>query len=203
MSEYTIDGESVISAVTAGTEFHCYDADSSKRTKKATASQLWLPSGRFRYLTAPVGWAAYSSTGTNTTLVAGTMYWADVVISRVMTVTGIGVLNGATVGTDKGLVALFDYNGNLLANSATAGATTSGANAFQQYAFTLTYTIVTPGQFFIGYQSNGTTDTIRTIAASTWADVLTKSATGSFGAIPTLTVPTTFTADKGPYAYIY
>jgi hypothetical protein len=203
MSEYTIDGEGQITAVTANTEFHCYDKDSSLRTKKALASQLWLPSGRFRYLTAPVGWAAYNSTGTNKTVVAGTMYWADVVIPRAMTLNGIGVLNGATVGTDNGLVALFDYQGNLLANSALAGAATSGANAFQQRAFTSTYAVVTPGQFYIGYQSNGTTDTIRTIAVSTWADVLTKSATGTFGTVPTLTVPTTFTADVGPYAYVY
>jgi hypothetical protein len=54
-----------------------------------------------------------------------------------------------------------------------------------------------------GYQSNGTTDTLRTIAATTWADVLTTGVTGTFGTAPALTPPTTFTADKGPYAYVY
>jgi hypothetical protein len=40
MSEYTIHGEGSISSVTSGTEFHAYDADSTQRTKKATAAQI-------------------------------------------------------------------------------------------------------------------------------------------------------------------
>ena len=38
---------------------------------------------------------------------------------------------------------------------------------------------------------------------NTFVDVLTKSVTGTFGTLPSLTVPTTFTADKGPIAYVY
>ena len=204
MSEYTIDNEAAIAAVTSGTEWHVFDKDASGRTKKVSASQALPVTGRFRFLTAPVGWAAYGSTGTNTTLVAGTTLFADVVILKpTFALTGIGVLNGATVGTDKGIVYLYDSAGNLLANSALAGATTSGANAFQQYVFTAPYTTLNPGRFWIGYQSNGTTDTLRTIAASTWADVLTTGVTGTFGTAATLTPPATFTADKGPYAYVY
>ena len=40
MTEYTIDGEGAIAAVTSGSEFHCFDKDSTLRTKKATAAQL-------------------------------------------------------------------------------------------------------------------------------------------------------------------
>jgi hypothetical protein len=40
MTEFTMDAEGAISSVTAGTEFHVFDADSSKRIKKATATQV-------------------------------------------------------------------------------------------------------------------------------------------------------------------
>jgi len=160
--------------------------------------------GRYRHLTIGGNLGTLSSLGTNKTLVAGTTYVADIFIplSSVL-LTGIGVLNGATVGTDKGIVSLYDSTGVLMANSALAGATTSGANAFQQYAFTATYTTVKPGRFWIAYQSNGTTDTIRTVATATWVDLLTQSNTGAFGTLPALTPPTTFTADVGPVAYAY
>jgi hypothetical protein len=161
-------------------------------------------SGPSKYTTVPIGHVAYASMGTNTTLVAGTTYWAELFIPRNMTVTGIGVLNGATVGTNKWIVALYpSAGGAAAANSALAGVTSSGANAFQEIAFTGTYAAVGPARYWVAFQSNGTTDTLRTIAASTFVDVLTTSATGSFGTLPSLTVPTTFAADKGPIAYVY
>jgi hypothetical protein len=160
--------------------------------------------GKSRFSTVPIGFTAYGSFGTNTTLVAGTTYWAEVFIPRNVTLTGIGVLNGATVGTNKWVVGLYgSAGGSVLANSALAGATSSGADAFQELAFTGTYAAVGPARYWIAFQSDGTTDKARTIAASTFVDVLTKSATGSFGTLPSLTVPTTFTADVGPAAYVY
>lgn len=161
-----------------------------------------LATGRSRFHTVPIGSVAYSSFGTNTTLVAGTIYVAEMLIGRQLSLTGGGVLNGATVGTDKGIACLFDSTGNLVANSATAGATTSGANTFQQYAFTAVY-LANPGRYWLGYQSNGNTDTIRTIAVSTFIDSLAKSYTGVFGTLTQLTVPTTITADTGPIGYVY
>jgi len=172
----------------------------ARRLARGTAS-----TGRSRYSTVPIGSVAYGSVGTNTTMVAGTIYWAELYVPRNITVASINVLNGATVGTDKGIAAIYDSNGLLLTNSALAGATTSGANTFQSYApatATGTYDLVGPARYWIAYQSNGTTDTIRTIATATFIDVLTTSATGAFGTLTALTVPTTFTADKGPVAYI-
>ncbi|MDB5611330.1 MAG: hypothetical protein JWP25_8230 [Bradyrhizobium sp.] len=160
--------------------------------------------GRYRFPTITGNLGTLSSLGTNKTLVAGTTYVADLFIPLAsVLLTGIGVLNGATVGTDKGIVSLYDATGVLLAQSAAAGATTSGANAFQQYAFTAAYTTIKPGRFFVAYQSNGTTDTIRTIATATWIDVLSQSNAGVFATLPALTPPTTFTADVGPVAYAY
>lgn len=160
--------------------------------------------GRFRYPTITFGSTAYGSLGTAVSSVNGTIYFADVYVERDFTATGVGILNAGTVGTNLGIVALYSAGGALLANSALAGATTAGANVFQQYAFTATVKILGPAQFFIAYQANGATDNFRAIAASTFVDVVTKSQTGVFGTIPaTFTVPTTFTADVGPAAYLY
>jgi hypothetical protein len=114
-----------------------------------------------------------------------------------VSLTGIAILNGATVGTDKGIAYLYDSAGQLVASSALAGATTAGADAFQTYAF-VTAPTVQPGRYFIVYQQNGTTDTVRTIAASTFIDCLTSSATGTFATALNFTPPTTITADQRP-----
>jgi hypothetical protein len=136
--------------------------------------------------------------------VAGTIYYAEVEIRRNITLTGVGVLNGATVGTNNWIVGLHtSAGGAVVANSALAGVLSSGANAFQQIAFTATYDATGPGRYWIAFQSNGATDTARTTAVSTFVDVLTKSTAGAFGTLPSLTVPTTFTADVGPIAYVY
>lgn len=160
-------------------------------------------SQKFRFSTVPVGSVAYGSVGTAVSCVNGTTYWASVYITGTMVMTGIGVLNGGTVGTNNGLVALYNADGVLVANSALAGALTASANAFQQRAFTSPYTALGPGLYYIAYQANGATDNVRMVAASTFIDVLTKSAAGTFGTLPALVVPTTFTADVGPVAYVY
>jgi len=111
------------------------------------------------------------------------------------------VLNGTTVGTDKHLLILYDGTGNLIANSATAGATTSGASTYQTYAFTTPYYVVGPAKYYACLQSNGTTDSLRMLTAGTQDNITTKAVTGqTFGTIAaTFTVPTTFTTVVGPY----
>lgn len=161
--------------------------------------------GRIKYSNVPIGQVAYGSVGTNTTPSATAFYLTDVVIPYpvVFSATGIGVLNGGTVGTDKMLVALYDASGYLLANSDTAGATTSGTDAFQQYAFLVPVTLQ-PGRYIIGVQINGTTTRFRTVATLTNVDVIGGTITSVFGTIPTtITVPTTLTADKAPVCYLY
>jgi len=146
---------------------------------------------------------AFASAGTNTTMVAGTLYRSEIFVPFLATWTGIGILNGTTAGTDNGLVALYDSNGVLITNSAVAGALSTGANAFQNRAFLNTVTL-TPGRYFIAYQQNGTTATIRTHAAANGGNQMTSSATGTFGTVPaSFTAPTTFTADVGPIGWLY
>ena len=80
--------------------------------------------------------------------------------------TGIGTLNGATVGTDHLMVALYDTTGALIANSAVAGVLSAGANAFQEIAFTSATAPLAPGRYFLAVQCNGTTATTRRMAAA-------------------------------------
>lgn len=149
----------------------------------------------------PIGAVAYSSLGTSAVHVAGSIYVSEVQVVGWKTLTGIGVLNGATVGTDNLIVALYDTNGKLLANSATAGTLSAGANAFQQIAFTSTYAIK-PGRYFIALQCNGTTATTRRIAASTYLNFASVTA-GTFGTLPAITPPTSTASDAGPIGYLY
>lgn len=162
------------------------------------ALQAWT-----KYPTVPIGSVAYGSFGTSTTPVAGTIYWASLFLPRKMTATGLGYLIGGTGGTDKVIGALYSSAGVLLANSAIAGTTVGTNDTLQDLAFTTAYAVTAPGLYYVAIQMNGTTARFRSVAASTFLNLLTASATGVFGTLTALTVPTTFTADKGPIAYIY
>lgn len=153
------------------------------------------------YTTFPIGSVAYGSLGTNTTPVAGTVYVAQLNIPVGITIDTIGCLNGGTVGTDKAIYSLYDSTGALIANTALAGVTTSGTDAFQEIALTASEILV-PGVYYVGWQTNGTTTRFRTAAASTYITMATGSATGTFGTLPAITVPTAFVADKGPFCYV-
>jgi len=163
--------------------------------------------GSFYRVTLPyIGSVAYTSAGTNTAIAAATsMYCTELDVPASKFVTGLGVLNGATVGTDKHLAILYDATGNLLANSATAGATTSGASTWQTFAFTTPYFVVGPAKYYACLQSNGTTDTVRMLTAGQLDNLTTKAVTGqTFGTIASsFTVPTTFTTVVGPYWELY
>jgi hypothetical protein len=151
-----------------------------------------------------LGSAALSGFETaGTAPVAGTINLTEIYVPYVQTWTGIGKLNGTTVGTDKHIVALYGSNGALLANSAVAGTTTAGASVFQNQAFTSPITLA-PGRYFLGVQSNGTTDTLRHLLAANGSNVCTSATAGTFGTLPaTMTVPATFTTAVGVITQLY
>jgi hypothetical protein len=158
--------------------------------------------GRFRYLTSNAIQGSLTGLGNATTDTAGGCFFADLIVERLMISTGGAVLNGVTVGTDSNAVYLYDYSGALIASS--AAALTAGASAFQQRAWT--QPVILPyGQYFLMYQTNGTTDTFQTIKAATWVDAVTGTQTGTAGSPPTqlTTVPTSFTANQGVIGYCY
>lgn len=143
--------------------------------------------------------------GTDKAAVAGTRFSCSVFIPHNLLVTGIGYLVGSVGGTDLVLAELHDADGKLLATSALAGATVGTAATMQNLALTAPVEIVGPGWYYLSITMNGTTGKLRTLAAATAlaTTALTKSATGTFGTVGDLTVPTTFTADVGPVAYTY
>ena len=141
-----------------------------------------------------------TTTGTNVTPVSGTVYVSELFIPTRMRLTGIAYSIGTVGGTDKAIAILWDAAGNAVAYSATAGTTVGTAATFQSLDFTSTVNVYGPALYYAGVMVNGTTCRLRTHAAGAH---FTKSATGTFGTIPTLTVPTSFSADTGIIACTY
>lgn len=156
----------------------------------------------------PIGGVAYGSLGTSTTPVSGTVYWTSLQLPLDKTVGSIACLNGGTASTNLLLYGIWNNSGVLLANTAIAGTLAANADTFQSMAIaqvggaTATTIALKAGRYWVGWQTNGTTTRVRTVAASTYIDVASTSATGTFGTLPALTVPTTFTADKAPICYV-
>lgn len=141
---------------------------------------------------------------TSTTPVATDVYMTQIEIPYNMTLTGINVLNAATVGTNKWILALFDSTGAVIANTALAGVLTSGASAYQQIAFTAPVAVKGPGTYWIAGYMNGTTDRFYTIPAFGAPAGLAGLVTGqTFGTVSAVTLPTTFTAAQGIIGYTY
>lgn len=125
-------------------------------------------------------------------------------IPQTMLITGLGVLNGTTVGTDKRVLILYDNGGKVLANSATAGITTASASVYQKHAFTAKYLAVGPARYFACMQVNGTTDTTRHSITAVNDNILAGKITGvTFGTVAAITVPSTYTTALGPYYLVY
>lgn len=145
-----------------------------------------------------------ASQSTSATPSATTLYLTQIWVPHNVTLTGIGVLNAATVGTNKYIVALFNSSGVPVANSSTAGILTAGASAFQQVPFTGTYSALGPRTYWVGVYVNGVTDRYYAIPTIGQALGLAGTVTGqTFGLVTTVVLPTTFTADVGPVIYTY
>ena len=140
--------------------------------------------------------------GNDTANTNGDIYWAPVYIPQNVTLTGVTFSIGSVGGTDKAIAALYNSAGTLLANSATAGTTVGTANTFQSLAFTGTYAAVGPGVYYVAMQFNGTTAKFRahTLAGYVFA---ANSQAGTFGTLASITPGTTYTANKGPIAFVY
>lgn len=153
-------------------------------------------------------WGAWipgaAAQATSATPSATVLYMTQIWIPHNETVTGVGVLNAATVGTNKYIVALFSNAGVPLANSTTAGVTTAGASVFQQIPFTGTYSLTGPSTYWVGIYVNGVTDRYFAIPTIGQALGLAGSVSAqTFGIVSSVTLPTTFTADVGPVIYVY
>ncbi len=147
---------------------------------------------------ADSGVAPTLTTGTDTTPTAGTVYWSSLYLPCPRLLTGAALLWGSAIGTDKAIVSLYDALGNLVANSALAGTTSSTLATFQQIAFTSVYN-AEHGDYIVGVSVDGTTCRLRLSVANGNRG---GSVAGSFGTLAAaLTVPTSNAA--GPYMYVY
>ena len=191
----------IVASQTTGTTLDLSSTLSVTGTSTLTGGVV-ASSGQFKNYN---GWASPTLTsGTSTTPSTTTVYLSQIFVAANATLTGIKINNGATVGTDKYIVALFNSAGTPVANSALAGTTTSGANVYQTIPFTATYAAVGPAVYWIALYVNGTTDRFFSVPAVGEHAGLAGSVTGqTFGTVAAVTLPTTFTADKGPVAFTY
>lgn len=128
------------------------------------------------------------------------IYCTEIDLPYSMVMTGLAVLNGTTVGTNKHFAILYDSSGNVLANSTTLGTTTAGASTYQKLNFVNKYFAVGPARYFACDGLNGTTDTIRHAITAVNDNVLGGTITAQvFGTAAKITVPSTFTTAKVPY----
>lgn len=152
------------------------------------------------------GATLYTGINTNGTAVgATTLYCTEMNIKQSVLLTGLSILNGTTVTGNLRYAILYDSGGNLLANSALAGQGSVTASVYENYAFTRTFYAVGPARYFSCLQDNaGGSTTVRMAITGQSDQVLTKGQTGAtFGTVPTLTVPTTFTTAVGPFMATY
>jgi hypothetical protein len=132
------------------------------------------------------------------------IYCSEVDVPYSMLLTGLAPLNGTTVGTNKHFAILYDSTGNVLANTAAAGTTTSGASTYQKMNFVTKYYAVGPARYFACDGLNGTTDTIRHAITAVNDNILGGTITAQvFGTAAAITVPTTFTTAKVPYFLLF
>lgn len=139
--------------------------------------------------------------GTDSTPVNTEVYFQRLNIPQSATLTGVQYLIGSVGGTDKAIVALYDYKGNVLANSALAGVTVGTLATVQQLPFTAPYVVTGPGVYHIGLSFNGGTARYRATAAGgfTWANKATGQTFGTLGAITPPTASTTSAFIGGTY----
>jgi hypothetical protein len=155
----------------------------------------------------PTGGTLYTALETAGTAAGASteMYCTQVNLPFSKLLTGLKVLNGTTVGTNKFQVMLYDSGGKLLANSAAAGATTANASTYQAVAFTTPFYAVGPTAYFGCFTLNGTTDTVRHLVTSADQGLLAGKITGlTFGTAPaSITPPSSFTTALGAYLELY
>lgn len=156
--------------------------------------------------------------GTNTTPVAGTVYYGTLELPRTMWITGLSALNGQVAATDVVRLQIYRADGVSLGNTALAGATASGFWRFQDQDLVTAVLAPGPARYWISYQTNGTTTRFVSVPAPISA-AQTTATTGMIGssftgglstaaAIGNLigtasALPTTAIGDTIPVACVY
>ncbi len=158
------------------------------------------------YTYPPQADTTLASTSTTDTASASNkaIYMASLFVPVNCTVTGIAVLNGTNVTTDKFVNYIINAAGTVLGSTAILGTVPNPADTYQETDLTTPLVIRGPAVYFIGRQHNGTTITLQKMLAAKGVYNLAGTVAGtSFGAETSVVPPTTFTADMGPFGYLY
>lgn len=140
---------------------------------------------------------------TATTLTSGKTFYGAIEVDFNSIFNGICVLNGGTVGGEL-VVAVYNAQGALIANSATAGTAQGTASQYACVPFTSPQALVGPAQYWVAVQGNGTGNVQMYAAGGVWSSYPTGALTGTFGTVlSSITVTNSFTAAEGPYATLY
>ena len=151
------------------------------------------------------GGAVLTGVGTSTATTNTSMYCTQIYLPANKTLTGLGILNGATTANGHRNVILYDAAGNLLANSGST-TTTGTASQYQAFPFTAQYFAVGPAWYVGCSQAQSSSDTLNLIVtadgnAGFWTQIYTGQ---TYGTVPaTIVAPTAYTTAQGPYFYFY
>ncbi len=200
----TAAGTTAISSLQGSPDTYANQGGNVALVPQAGVSTATYNQGPLFWPCIALGSAALTGYETNGVAVtAGAISLTEIYVPYTQQWTGVGVLNGTTVGTHKVLVGLYGTNGALLANSALAGVTSASASVFQNVAFTAPITLV-PGRYFTAIQFEGTTPTPRHLLAANGSNVCCSTVAGTFGTLPaTIAVPITFTTAVGIISQLY
>jgi hypothetical protein len=73
----------------------------------------------------------------------------------------------------------------------------------QTIAFESTYAAKGPAMYYVGVSASGATAKLRTVPANLSFGIFAGQVSQTHGVVAAITAPTTFTAGKGPYVYVY
>jgi hypothetical protein len=160
-----------------------------------------ITAGFTSFYTGNAGNVLNVSSGFNRAPVAGSIYWAALMIPYNTLITGLCFSAGTVGGTDNWISAFYDSSGTLLAKSASTAAPASANKKLFPFAGG-PITVNGPSIYYAAVQSNGTTATILTfgISVETFG---TGSQTGVFDTLASITPSSTYTNNVGPFASTY
>lgn len=144
--------------------------------------------------------ATATTSGTDTANAANTdTYVSEIYVPANVSSAGVALFNGTT---QNGSVTIYlaDTGGNqILHTNSTA---TAGATSYQRIPWTTTpSTVVGPGTYYLYFQNSATSNSWRTWPVGNCGTALQTST--AYGTFPTISPPTTFTANTGPIASLY
>lgn len=182
--------------------FQCKDATDGSATW--VEGRLETRSRVFNFQELDADGANLTAVGASITVAGATsLYYGELNLDNFMLVTNINLLQGTTVGTDKARAHIYSSDGSHVAQCATAGVTTSGADTFLQLPLTSALTLP-PGRYFVGAALDGTTDEIQVVAAGAPYGITEIEAGHAFAedAVDITSVATTFTASAAPIVFL-